>query len=127
MNIFPESVNLASERTAMTETEGSLYDAKWVEQVNADVNFLERLAGSATTGLYVPVDCRHLTAPAECVDYGVVSVDEGREVSRVWKEEDARFQAAANPTRILRLLSAYRQLQAENANLRSANTNECVS
>lgn len=101
-------------------TEGTLADPKWVEQVNADVDYLEKMAGPATKGLYVPMDCRHLTAPPGCVDYAVVSADEGYEVSRVWKEDDARFQAAASPARISRLLSAYRQLRTQNATLKAA-------
>lgn len=32
--------------------------------------------------------------PTECCDYGVVSLSEGREVCRVWREQDARALAA---------------------------------
>lgn len=124
MDIFSQPDDLACETPTTYVTEGSLADTRWVQQVNADVDFLEKMAARATKGLYVPMDCRHLKAPADCVDYGVVSVDEGREVSRVWMEDDARFQAAANPARISRLLSAYRQLHAENATLKAAANSE---
>ncbi|MCV9964212.1 hypothetical protein OIU34_20210 [Pararhizobium sp. BT-229] len=103
---------------------GTIADPKWLEQVNADVDYLEKMAGPATKGLYVPMDCRHLTAPPGCVDFAVVSADEGREVSRVWMEDDARFQAAASPARISRLVSAYRQLQTENATLKATGSGE---
>ncbi|MDW9481802.1 hypothetical protein GOB57_24445 [Sinorhizobium meliloti] len=103
----------------MREAEGTLADPKWVEQIDADVDYLERMAEHATKGLYVAMDCRHLTAPADCVDYAVVAADAGREVSRVWAEDDARFQAAASPVRISRLVTSHRQLRAENAALKS--------
>jgi hypothetical protein len=60
-----------------------------------------------------------LRRPADCVDYAVVSPEAGREVSRVWKEEDARFQAAASPARISRLVRAYRDLEEENRKLKT--------
>ncbi|MCS4088497.1 hypothetical protein [Rhizobium sp. BK176] len=94
-------------------------ELKWKEQIRADIAFLERLAKDATAGAYTPMDCRHCSAPANCVDYAVVSAEAGMEVSHVWKEEDARFQAAASPQRILRLLKAYRELEAENQTLKA--------
>lgn len=104
----------------MRKAEGTLSDPKWVEQIDADVDFLERMAENATKGLYVAMDCRHCAAPADCVDYAVVSADAGREVSRVWTEADARFQAAASPARVSTLVSVHRQLRAENAALKAA-------
>lgn len=57
----------------------------------------ERLAGARvkpeTQGPYEARICNDI--PAECCDYGVVSLSEGREVCRVWREQDARAIAAA--------------------------------
>jgi hypothetical protein len=89
------------------------------EQIEGDIALLERLSKDATVGTYIPMDCRHCAAPADCVDYAVVSTEAGRVVSRVWRQEDALFQAAASPERILRLLTGYRQLEDENRRLKA--------
>jgi hypothetical protein len=46
-----------------------------------------------TSGPYEARICKD--TPADCCDYGVVSLSEGREVCRVWREQDARAIAAA--------------------------------
>ena len=46
-----------------------------------------------TRGPYDAVVCKDV--PADCCDYGVISLSEGREVCRVWREQDARAIAAA--------------------------------
>lgn len=46
-----------------------------------------------TKGPYEPRICKGM--PTNCCDYGVVSLSEGREVCRVWREQDARAIAAA--------------------------------
>lgn len=46
-----------------------------------------------------PYEARHCPgSPADCCDYGVVSLSEGIEVCRVWRERDARAIAAALDT-----------------------------
>lgn len=114
-----ETEALLTDGARVEDAEGTVADPKWVEQIDADVNFLERMVENATKGLYVAMDCRHCAAPADCVEYAVVSAEAGREVSRVWTEDDARFQAAASPARIARLVTAHRQLRGENAALKS--------
>lgn len=46
-----------------------------------------------TRGPYEARICKDI--PTDCCDYGVVSLSEGREVCRVWREQDARAIAAA--------------------------------
>lgn len=46
-----------------------------------------------TRGPYEARVCKDV--PSDCCDYGVVSLTEGREVCRVWREQDARAIAAA--------------------------------
>ncbi len=46
-----------------------------------------------TRGPYEARICKDM--PADCCDYGVISLSEGREVCRVWREQDARAIAAA--------------------------------
>lgn len=46
-----------------------------------------------TQGPYEAWFCKD--TPADCCDYGVVSLSEGREVCRAWREQDARAIAAA--------------------------------
>lgn len=49
-----------------------------------------------TRGPYEARICKGM--PTDCCDYGVVSLSEGREVCRVWREQDARAIAAALAT-----------------------------
>jgi hypothetical protein len=46
-----------------------------------------------TPGPYEPRSCKGI--PADCCDYGVVSLSAGKEVCRVWDEQDARAIASA--------------------------------
>lgn len=83
-----------------------------------DLEELRRLAEAATPG---PYDARLVRGiPADCVDYGVISLVTGQETCRTWTEDDARFYAAANPQTVLYLLDRIKELEADNERMREA-------
>lgn len=55
---------------------------------------LRELSERATGGEWLPWDGRMLKAPADCIDFAILS-SAANETARVWTENDARFIAAA--------------------------------
>jgi hypothetical protein len=77
-----------------------------MDVIQPEVEKLEALIEFASPGEYMGMAC-----DCEGPTFGVVSLETGREVSRVWNEADARFGAATSPAAISRLLDAYRRMQ----------------
>ena len=83
--------------------------ARDIKPVDYVIGGIERAMAAASPGPYRGVDGRHLTAPADCVDFAVVSDGTGMEVARVWNEADTRYQVATQPDNVGALIDAYRQ------------------
>jgi hypothetical protein len=84
-----------------------------------DIPALRAVAEKATPG---PHEARFVPmgAPADCCDYGVVSVPEGRETCRVWRRDDAEFYATFDPPTVMALLdrlSSYREALDDRASV----------
>lgn len=77
----------------------------------SDIDELEALAKGATQGRVEPRFSKAM--PADCLDYGIVNLDTGKEICRVWERNDVEFLSAANPAAILKLIGDIRTLQAE--------------
>ncbi|WP_342643413.1 hypothetical protein [Rhodoligotrophos ferricapiens] len=80
--------------------ERSPEDAKVAAQADYERRILSAIEGGGavaepmeTAGPYEARICKGI--PADCCDYGVISLSEGQEVCRVWREQDARAIAAA--------------------------------
>ncbi len=95
-------VDAVKVRAAIRETEYKYFgDYEFSEAQRDAVETLVEVANlylasgpaAETKGPYEARICKGM--PADCCDYGVVSLSEGREVCRVWREQDARAIAAS--------------------------------
>lgn len=95
-------VDAVAVRAAIRETEYKYFgDYEFSEAQRDAVETLVEVANlylasgvpAETKGPYEARICKGV--PADCCDYGVVSLSEGREVCRVWREQDARAIAAS--------------------------------